>query len=220
MKSTLASAQVQNVLAKLYKHSEDTGVEARKEAQALPEDASRDQFYTAMRKAYMAIGPDFGNLLYAFARSMNAKNIVEFGTSFGVSTIYLAAAMRDNGGGKVITSEFLPEKVEQAKKNLAEAGLIEYVEFRVGDAFETLKKDIPNLDMVFLDGPKDMYLDVLKMLEPKMRTGAILASDNTDHDGLEQFLAYIRGFENGYVSSAMLSSRNGRSSGHEISIRV
>lgn len=62
--------------------------------------------YKEMRKAYMAVGPEFGHLLYSLARSTEAKTVVEFGTSFGISTIFLASAIRDNGEGKVITTEF------------------------------------------------------------------------------------------------------------------
>lgn len=220
MSSTLMSAQVQDVLTKLYKDAKDNHEASRKEAMALPPTATSAEFYMAMRTAYMCINVEFGNLLYAFVRSMNAKNIVEFGTSFGVSTIYLAAALKDNGGGKLITSEFVESKVETAKRNLQEAGLSEYVEFRSGDALKTLAQDIPSLDMIFLDGPKDMYLDVLKVLEKDLRVGGIVASDNTDHKGLENHLAYIRDVKNGFVSAPLVTERNGRHSGHEITIKV
>ncbi|UOF01517.1 O-methyltransferase [Bdellovibrio reynosensis] len=220
MSSTLASEKVQTVLANLYKDATENHEVARREAMALPATASRDEFYTAMGKAYMCIGSEFGNLLYAMARSMKAKTVVEFGTSFGVSTIYLACAMRDNGGGKVITTEFLPAKVEKAKMNLGEAGLLDYVEFRGGDALKTLKEDIPELDMVFLDGPKDMYLDVLKLLEPKIKSSGIVAADNTNHKGLENFLEHVRSFANGYVSSPIVTQKNGNNSGHEVSIKI
>jgi predicted O-methyltransferase YrrM len=221
MKSSLASDQVQNVLKKLYKDSAENDAINRQEAMALPDTATQEEFYTAMRGVYMAIGMEFGNLLYSIARTNNAKTVVEFGTSFGVSTIYLAAAMKDNGGGKVITTEFHAEKVARAKANLTEAGLVEYVEFRVGDALQTLKENTPsNIDMLFLDGPKGMYMDVLKLMESKVRTNGIIAADNTNHDGLENFLAYVRSSQNGYISSPIQTRRDERSSAHEISIRL
>src|SRR5271170_1824727 len=96
------------------------------------------EYYRARRMAYMAVAPEFGSLLYTLARTSRAKTIVEFGLSFGVSTIFLASALRDNGEGRVITTEFEPEKVVRAKRNLASAGLEEWVEIRVGDALETL----------------------------------------------------------------------------------
>lgn len=118
--------------------------------------------------------------------------------SFGISTIFLPSAIRDNGDGKVITTEFDPEKAERAKKNLAAAGLQKWVEFRVGNALETLKSNPPReIDLILLDGAKGLYLDVLKLLEPYLRSGGIIASDNTDHDGIDAFLEYLRTPGNG-----------------------
>ncbi len=174
-------------------------------------------FYKAMRKAYMPVSREFGKLLYALARSSKAKTVVEFGTSFGISTIFLASAVRD-GDGKVITTEFDPGKAEQAKKNLAAVGLEQKVDFRVGDALETLKSDLPSeIDFILLDGAKGLYLDVLKLLEPSLRRGGIVASDNTDHAGMDAFLKFLRDSDKGYTSSAIFTVDGKR--GHEISIR-
>jgi predicted O-methyltransferase YrrM len=129
--------------------------------------------------------------------------VVEFGTSFGISTIFLASAIRDNGSGKIITTEFEPEKAEQATRNLAAAGLEQWVEFRVGDALETLSEPPREIDMIFLDGAKGLYFGVLKLLEPQLRSGGIVASDNTDRDGMAAFLDYIRDCRNGYTSAAI-----------------
>jgi len=172
-----------------------------------------------MRKAYMPVGPGFGHLLYSLARSVKAKTVVEFGTSFGISTIFLASAIRDNGEGKVITTEFDPDKAERAKRNLTAAGLDEWVEFRVGDALKTLSNPPREIDIIFLDGAKELYLDVLKLLEPHLRPLGIIASDNTDHDGMEAFLDYVRNPGNGYTSSAILTAGGHRPRGHEITIR-
>ena len=96
-----------------------------------------------------------------------------------MATIFLASAIRDNGEGKVITTEFDPDKAQRAKRNLTAAGLAEWVEFRVGDALETLSNPPREIDMIFLDGAKELYLDVLKLLEPHLRPLGIIASDNT-----------------------------------------
>ena len=93
----------------------------------------------------MAVSPETGRLLYMLVRATNAHSIVEFGTSFGLSTLHLAAGLKDNGGGRVIGSEFEPAKVSRAKENLALAGLTEFVEIREGDAIETLARDLPLL---------------------------------------------------------------------------
>ena len=104
--------------------------------------------------------------------------------------------------------------------NLTVAGLAAWVEFRVGDALETLRADLPGvIDLVFLDGPKNMYLDVLKLVEARVRPGGIVASDNTDHDGLEPFLEYLRTPGNGYTSAAILTAGGRGPRGHEIAIR-
>ena len=98
------------------------------------------------------------------------------------------------------------------------AGLEDRVEFRIGDALETLKSDLPpEIDFILLDGAKGLYLDVLKLLEPCLRRGGIVASDNTDHDGMEPFLTFLRDPDNGYTTSAILTGDGQR--GHEISIR-
>ncbi len=219
MKSSLSSPQVTEVLDTLYADAAKNDVLMRKAIQDSdgPSKTEAD-FYRAARKVYMAVGRDFGNLLYSLARSTKAKTVVEFGTSFGISTIFLASAIRDNGAGKVITTEFEPEKAERAKKNLAAAGLDQWVEFRVGDALETLSNFTDDIDMIFLDGAKGLYLGVLKLLEPRLRSGGIVASDNTDHDGMETFLEYIRDCRNGYTSSAILTSGD-RGKAHEITVR-
>src|SRR5262245_29712168 len=104
------------------------------------------------RQVYMPVSREQGRLLYLVARTLNAKRIVEFGTSFGISTLYLAAAVKDNGGGLVIGSELEESKHQTATANLAEAGLGDVTDVRLGDALETLR-DVPEpVDMVLLDG--------------------------------------------------------------------
>lgn len=219
MKSWITTPQVTELLASLYADAAINDPLARKEAEESGALKNPDApFFKVMRKAYMAIGPEFGHLLYSLARATKAKTIVEFGTSFGVSTIYLASAIRDNGGGKVITTEFEPDKAEQAKKNLAAAGLTEFVEFRVGDALETLLPTPAQVDMIFLDGAKHLYIEVLRLLEPSLPSGGIVASDNTDHEGMESFLAYIRNPANGYTSAAILTEGH-RGKAHEVTVR-
>ena len=88
-----------------------------------------DGFEPHMKNAFIQISHGAGEAIYNTARAINAKRIVEFGTSFGVSTIYLACAVRDNGGGKVIGSELEPTKVAAARDNINAAGLSAYVEF-------------------------------------------------------------------------------------------
>ena len=93
--------------------------------------------YGQLKDVPLEISRETGTLLYMLARSSRARNIVEFGTSFGISTLHLAAALRDNGGGRLITTEFEPSKVARARENLTAGGVIDLVEIRVGDALET-----------------------------------------------------------------------------------
>jgi predicted O-methyltransferase YrrM len=135
------------------------------------------------------------------ARSCRATAVVEFGTSFGVSTVHLAAALRDNGGGRVISSELEPSKVAQARENLAAAGLADLVEIRSGDALETLARELPNpIDFVLLDGAKDLYPKILALLEPRLRSGALVVADNADWS--PEYLERVRDVAQGYESVA------------------
>lgn len=159
----LLERPAQTVLERLYAETIAGDPEVRRAAQTrgLHNDG-QPGFYAAMRDAKLPVAPEFGALLYLFARSIGAANIVEFGTSFGVSTIFLAAALRDNGGGRIVTTEFVPEKAEAARRNLVEAGLDALVEIRVGDARETLAAGLAGpVDLLFLDATKALYLDIL-----------------------------------------------------------
>ncbi|AHF92835.1 O-methyltransferase [Opitutaceae bacterium TAV5] len=220
MKSCINTPRVRELLDALYADAAQNDPLVRDIARQAGEfSRTGGSFLGEMRKAYSAVPPEFGRLLYALARATRARTVVEFGTSFGVSTIHLAAAIRDNGGGRVITTEFAPDKAERAKKNLTDAGLADLVEFRVGDALQTLAGPVGEIDMVFLDGAKNLYFDVLKLLEPGLRSGAIVASDNTDHDGVEAFLDYIRNPANGYTTSAIFTAKHEHRHGHEITVR-
>jgi predicted O-methyltransferase YrrM len=156
-------------------------------------------FYGVMKDAHLAVSRETGSLLYMLARSTAAKAIVEFGTSFGVSTLHLAAALRDNGGGRLISSEFEPGKVASARATIAESVLADLVEIREGDALETLARDLPEtIDLVLLDGAKPLYADILDLLEPRLRPGAILVADNVDH--CPDYLERVGTIATGYMS--------------------
>ncbi|WP_103729388.1 O-methyltransferase [Novosphingobium sp. HII-3] len=156
-------------------------------------------FYARMKDVPLAVSPETGRLLYMLARSIRASSVVEFGTSFGLSTICLASALRDNGGGRLITSEFEPAKVERARANLAEAGVADLVEIREGDALETLAANLSeSIDLVLLDGAKGLYLDVLDLLQPRLRPGALVLADNADC--CPPYVERVRDAANGWVS--------------------
>jgi predicted O-methyltransferase YrrM len=151
------------------------------------------------KEAALPVHRDTGRLLYTLARSLRPALAVEFGTSFGVSMIYLASALRDNGAGRVIGSEIHPEKAERARANLRRAGVAEVAEIRVGDAREQLAELPGPVDLLLLDGWKELYLPVLRLLRPALREGALVVSDNLPMLP-EEFTRYVRSPENGFTS--------------------
>ncbi|NEW91388.1 class I SAM-dependent methyltransferase [Rhodopseudomonas sp. BR0M22] len=155
--------------------------------------------YGRLKDYALAVSPETGVLLYMLARSCRARTIVEFGTSFGISTLHLAAALRDNGGGRLITTEFEHAKLVRAEANLEAGDLADLVEFREGDALQTLSKDLPDrIDLVLLDGAKALYADILDRLESRLSPGALIVADNADH--CPDYLARVRDPANGYLS--------------------
>jgi predicted O-methyltransferase YrrM len=147
--------------------------------------------YHRLKDAPLAVSRQTGSLLYMLARGCGARNIVEFGTSFGISTLHLAAALRDNGGGRLITSEFELSKVARARENLAAGGLLDLVEIRAGDAMETLRTDLPEqIDLLLLDGAKALYPEILGLVRSRLRPGAFIVADNADYS--PEYLAIVR----------------------------
>ncbi|WP_174275389.1 O-methyltransferase [Sphingomonas bacterium] len=209
--TTLDQAPLAPLLDRMFADAARTDTALRAEFIALtPEErqaASVDfrAFFTRAKDAYLPVSRETGRLLYMLARSTRAKAIVEFGTSFGISTLHLAAALRDTwgvgGGGIVIGSEFEPGKIARARANLAEAGLGDLADIRDGDAMETLARDLPEtIDLVLLDGHKPLYFPLLKLLEPRLRKGALIVADNADM--CPEYVAAVRG-DNGYSSAPL-----------------
>ena len=158
------------------------------------------ELYGRLKDAPLPVSRETGTLLYMLARSSGARTIVEFGTSFGISTLHLAAGLRDNGGGRLITSEFEPSKAARARKNLIAGGLFDLVEIREGDALQTLRADLPDtIDLVLLDGAKALYPDILDLLEDRLGPGAIIVADNADDS--PDYLARVRAPGSGYLST-------------------
>ncbi len=151
---------------------------------------------------FISIGPDQGRMLYMLARAVGARHVVEFGTSFGISTIYLACAVRDNGGGRVIGTELVASKVERARAHLEEAGVAEWVEIREGDARETLADLEQPVDLALIDGFPTLALEVLRVIEPNLRPGAVVLADDVNlfKRDLAPLIDYLGTPSNGYRS--------------------
>jgi predicted O-methyltransferase YrrM len=227
---SLSSGLVADVLQRLHQEadaadaplmqayaSEMTNLEQAMNQVVEAENKDLTGLYRGYADNFLSISPEFGRFLYMCARACKAKRIVEFGSSMGVSSIYMAAALRDMGGGVLIGTELEPSKAERAKANLTAAGLADLVEFRIGDARETLKSGVGgDIDMVMLDGAFTLYLPVLKLLEPHLKPGAIIIGENA-FAGAGGYIDYVRAPQNGYLSLP-LSFNPGR--GNELTIKT
>lgn len=206
--STLNTAPLAGLIDRLFAEAEAQADAVRAEMSKLsPEERSAlmtsttdyPLLYARARDFYLAVSPETGRLLYMLARSMGARTIVEFGTSFGLSTLHLAAALRDNGGGRLIGSEFEASKAARARANIAAGGLADLVEIRDGDALHTLARDLPDsIDLVLLDGAKGLYPAILALLESRLRIGALIVADNADM--APDYLDRVRSRGQGYMS--------------------
>jgi predicted O-methyltransferase YrrM len=208
---TLTQPHISSLLDELFADAERADAPLGAQLQALPPAertallADYKRMYGAAKDAYLPVSREAGVLLYSLARARRARTIVEFGTSFGISTIYLAAALRDGGGGRLITSELEPSKVARAQDNLRRAGLTEWVEFRTGDALETLAQVPDAVDFLYLDGAKSLYRQVLGLVEPRLAPGAVIVADNIDMVALvAAYTAYVRDPANGYASTRIV----------------
>ncbi len=207
--NTLTTAPVAPLLDRLFEEADAASPMNSPLAAALSVEQHRRlmqsktdylDFYSQMKDFPLPVSRETGLLLYMLARGGGARTIVEFGTSFGISTLYLAAALRDNGGGVLITSEFEPSKIERARANLAAGGLADLVEIRQGDALETLAVDLPEtIDLLLLDGAKALYPEILDLVESRLRPGALIVADNADYS--PDYLARVRSPASGYLST-------------------
>ncbi len=157
---------------------------------------------TDFKNAYLPISKEQGETIHQLIIDNNCKNIVEFGTSFGISTIYLANAAQQTDGN-VVTTELLDGKAIQAKKNIEDAGLIEYVDIRIGDAMQTLNSYSKPIDFLFLDGWKDLYLPLFKMLEPQFQKDTLIYADNMDMAGTQNYAKHILEKKDTYITHSI-----------------
>jgi predicted O-methyltransferase YrrM len=140
-------------------------------------DAETNQFFADKMVALEKVKAEY---CYALCRALVAKRVVECGTSFGVSTLYLAAAIRDNGGGTVIATEYEPEKAKIARRNFDAAGLARFIDLREGDLARTLKKIEGPVDFVLLDIWTEAVMPAMRNIVPHLRQGAVIIADNSD----------------------------------------
>ncbi|CEO60346.1 putative O-methyltransferase [Penicillium brasilianum] len=183
-------------------HSQSLTQEAKVDWYSLPEQCSND-FDDIMRDKFIALDQDKCELVYHIIRSINAKTVVEAGTSFGVSTIYLALAVAENAKrdasgsakGRVIATEKEPSKASEAQKNWERAGkeIDGIIDLRIGDLRETLTRDLGVVDFLLLDIWTPLALPALKLVQPYLRPGAVIIADNTVKAAskYEELFAYV-----------------------------
>jgi len=145
-----------------------------------------EETHRFFRDKMVALEEEKAEFCYGLCRALRARRIVECGTSFGVSTLYLAAAIRDelalapNEKGVVIATEYEPEKAKIARANFEAAGLSAFIDLREGDLNETLKVIEGPVDFVLLDIWVEAVVPALRHIWPNLRQGAVIIADNTE----------------------------------------
>jgi predicted O-methyltransferase YrrM len=144
---------------------------------AVMQALSPDELMKRVDEFLISIGPDSGAVLNILAKSSRARTILEIGTSYGYSTVFLAEAARANEG-KVISLDISADKQRYAREQLTAAGLAPFVEFMTGDAREIIASLAVSLDFVLIDLWKDLYIPCFDLVYPKLSEGAFIAADN------------------------------------------
>jgi predicted O-methyltransferase YrrM len=161
-------------------------------------DADANRF---MADKFVALEPIKAEFCHLMCRALTATRVVEVGTSYGVSTLYLADAVRANGGGTVIATEYEPEKAAFARKSFTDAGLSDLIDLREGDLRETLKVIEGPVDFVLMDIWTEMARPAIELIGPHLRPGAVIVADNTDQvrHSYRHFFAYVDDPANGLI---------------------
>jgi predicted O-methyltransferase YrrM len=217
MPTTLQDHRVAEALDRMYAETREQIPQLRGKQGELSSSRSAQERADAMSAFYIPVTPEAGRLLYSLVRATRPATIVEFGMSFGISALHLASAVRDNGSGQVVTTELSADKTAAAKQTFAETGLDDLIIVLEGDALSTLAGLDGPVGFVLLDGWKELYLPVIKLLEPHLSPGALVVADNTEFSDAQPYLDYVRDTENGYVSVNFVARK---SDSMEISCRV
>jgi predicted O-methyltransferase YrrM len=198
----LSDPGLERLLSRLHARS-DAQLQAMSDFSATPakqdgvppiDDAERVKQFRSDK--LVALDRDKAEFCYQLCRATNARRIVEAGTSYGVSTLYLAAAVRDNGGdGMVIGTEYEPEKASAARAHFEQAGLTRFIDLREGDLRETLKQIDGPVDFMLVDIWISMACPALEMVASHLRPGAIVVCDNTARHRNEyaDYFAFLEG---------------------------
>lgn len=161
---------VQNILSDIEK------LEGKWVLQGIPFDHTYGRIPGETEIRFWSIPRSTGQFLHALLSLQKPKTILEIGASVGYSTIWLASAVKNNGGA-IYTCEIFPKKIELLKKNINRSKLtnIHVIE---GDARNQLKIFTKEIDFVFLDADKENYIEYWKLLQPMSKPGTVLVADN------------------------------------------
>lgn len=200
MANTLQDPKVATVLDRMYAEANNQMSLLRQRHGDFDRPMTARERADAMSEFYIPVTPEAGRLLYALVRATRPATVVEFGMSFGISAVHLASAVRDNGAGRVLTTELNEAKIAAARRTFAQTGLDDVITILEGDALSTLVGMDGPVDFILLDGWKDLYLPVIELLEPRLSTGALVVADNTSAADTQPYLDRVRDPGNGYVS--------------------
>ncbi|OBI72892.1 O-methyltransferase [Mycobacterium asiaticum] len=200
MANTLQHPRVASTLDRMYAAAQDQMTLLRDRQGEFSRPMTVQERTEAMSEFYIPVTPEAGRLLYGLVRATRPGTIVEFGMSFGISALHLAAGVQDNGTGRVVTTELSDTKIAAAKQTFADTGLDDVITILEGDALVTLAELGGPIDFVLLDGWKDLYLEVIQLLEPSLSPGALVIADNTEAADTRSYLDHVRNPDNGYVS--------------------
>ena len=184
----MQNIQIETTIAQLYNDSKNDYLKMMK---GVAKSMFRPMQPSDFKDAYLSISEEQGNDLVEIIKANNIKNIVEFGTSFGISTLFLAQGVMETGG-RIVTTELIASKAQKAVENFKNAGVNELIEVRIGDALETLKNYDEPINLLLLDGWKDLYLPLFQMLEPNFDANTIVYVDNADMADAQTFLKVVR----------------------------
>ncbi|WP_075340954.1 O-methyltransferase [Tenacibaculum agarivorans] len=178
---------IENTIEELYNDSKNDYI---KMVKSVAKRVFRPLKPEDFKEVYLSISREQGKDLVTLIKKEQCKNIVEFGTSFGISTLFLAQGIIETKGN-IVTTELIEGKALKAIENFKKAGVNDYIEVRIGDALQTLKNYASSIDLLVLDGWKDLYLPVFKLLEPNFHKKTIIYVDNADMLESKVFLEIV-----------------------------
>jgi len=181
------TAQISNIQSTINQLFNDSKFDKIKMMKGMLKGISGPLTPKHFKDVYLSISKEQGEDLVQLIQDNQLKNIVEFGTSFGISTLYLAEGALQTEGN-ITTTELIDSKAIKALENFHKAGVTDMIDLRVGDAVQTLKSYNQPVDLLLLDGWKDLYLAVFEMLEDKFHKNTIIYVDNADMGETRNFL--------------------------------